>query len=181
MADIAVRRRFAGIDAPWLETPPDLARFILRGEAAVRTAAGAAFGLDLPTQACQGNVAGTRAALWLGPDEWLLLAPESELAAISSALAVSVGALPHSLVEVSQRQVALVVRGTEAEWLLDSQCPLPLNLRDFPVGMCTRTLYGKAEIVLWRTGQDAFHVEVWRSFAAYVVEMLREVAREAVG
>jgi len=46
------------------------------------------------------------------------------------------------------------------------------------VGMCTRTVLGKADIVLWRTGPDSFHVEVWRSFADYVARFLTEAARE---
>jgi sarcosine oxidase subunit gamma len=46
--------------------------------------------------------------------------------------------------------------------------------------MCTRTVFAKAEVVLWRTGADAFHVEVWRSFAPYVLGLLEEAAREYV-
>jgi sarcosine oxidase subunit gamma len=48
-----------------------------------------------------------------------------------------------------------------------------LGLIAFPIGMCTRTLFGKAEIVLWRTGEAQFHIEVWRSFAGYVWGGLR--------
>ena len=44
--------------------------------------------------------------------------------------------------------------------------------------MCTRTVFAKAEIVLWRTAADTFRVEVWRSFADYVVGMLHETAFE---
>jgi len=38
--------------------------------------------------------------------------------------------------------------------------------------MCTRTVLAKADIVLWRTGQTTFHLEAWRSFAAYVSGLL---------
>ena len=62
--------------------------------------------------------------------------------------------------------------------LLNAGCPLDLDSTAFPIGMCTRTVLAKAEIVLWRTGQDVFHVEVWRSFADYVSSFLAEVARE---
>ena len=44
--------------------------------------------------------------------------------------------------------------------------------------MCTRTLFAKADIVLWRTAADAFHVEMWRSFGDYVRALLAEVARD---
>ena len=56
--------------------------------------------------------------------------------------------------------------------------PLDLDQAAFPVGMCTRTLFGKAEIVLWRKADDAFRVEVWRSFAPYVLGCLGEACRE---
>jgi sarcosine oxidase subunit gamma len=44
--------------------------------------------------------------------------------------------------------------------------------------MCTRTLLAKADIALWRTREDAFRLEVWRSFEGYVGGLLQEIARE---
>ena len=73
----------------------------------------------------------------------------------------------HSLVDVSHRQIGLIASGPAAARVLNAGCPLDLDPRAFPVGMATRTLYDKAEIVLWRRGESAFHVEVWRSFAPY--------------
>jgi sarcosine oxidase subunit gamma len=81
-------------------------------------------------------------------------------------------------VDISQRQLAFEVRGPHATLLLNAQCPLDLALDAFPVDMCTRTVYGKAEIVLWRRAEDRFHLEVWRSFSDYVLTHLRAVARE---
>jgi sarcosine oxidase subunit gamma len=174
----AMRRPVAFQAADWLAPETPLARFVFRGDAAAQTAAGAAFGVTLPQQACRAVAERDRAALWLGPDEFLLLAPVDAGDAIAAAIAAALAEQPHSLVDVSHRQVGLVVQGPHAEWLLESQCPLPLNLRDFPVGMCTRTIFGKAEIVLWRTREAGFHIEVWRSFSTYVAGLLHEVARE---
>jgi sarcosine oxidase subunit gamma len=39
-------------------------------------------------------------------------------------------------------------------------------------------VFAKAEIVLWRTGEEMFQIEVWRSFAAYVSRFLAESERE---
>ncbi|MBV1705422.1 MAG: sarcosine oxidase subunit gamma, partial [Hyphomicrobiales bacterium] len=55
---------------------------------------------------------------------------------------------------------------------------LDLSADAFPVGACTRTVFEKAEIVLWRTDPGRFHVEVWRSFAPYLVELLDVVRRQ---
>jgi len=180
MADAALRRAVDLPTAAWLESPAPATRFILRGEAAARAAAGQGFGLSLPETACRASTDGNRAALWLGPDEQLLLAPDAEAELIEASLARALQGHAHSLVDVSHRQVGIGLHGPRAEWLLQSQCPLPLNLRDFPAGMCTRTIFGKAEIVLWRPAEQVFRLEVWRSFATYVVELLREIDRESV-
>ena len=172
-------RRPPRIDArPWLEPLAPATRFSFRGAADAAAAASRALGVELPSSACRANLAGTRAALWLGPDEQLLIAAQSEATELRAGLAAALGTLPHSLVDVSHRQVAFLVKGAHAEWLLQSGCPLDLDPENFPVGMCTRTVFLKAEIVLWRTAADAFRVEVWRSFAEYVVSMLAESALE---
>jgi sarcosine oxidase subunit gamma len=156
---------------------PPASRYILRGGPQVMTAAGSALGLTISQVACRAATNGIQAAaLWLGPDEQLLIAPES--ADLAATLQPTLRDLPHSLVEVSHRQIALEVSGPQATNVLNAGCPLDLDLSAFPVGMCTRTVLTKAEIVLWRTDETVFHIEVWRSFASYVTELLAEVARE---
>jgi sarcosine oxidase subunit gamma len=155
-------------------TPPFL-RLIYRGHEG-RAACGRAFQVDLPSEACRAASAGARAALWLGPDEWLLIGPADEAAAIGVALAEALNDAAHALVDVSHRQTGLVLQGPRAGQLLNAGCPLDLDLAAFPVGMCTRTILGKAEIVLWRTAKDSFHIDVWRSFAPYLAQFLGEAA-----
>jgi len=72
---------------------------------------------------------------------------------------------------------ALAVSGPQATTLLAAGCPLDLDASAFPVGMCTRTMLAKAEVVLWRTDPQVFRLEVWRSFVAYVSQFLGEAAR----
>jgi sarcosine oxidase subunit gamma len=155
-----------------------LGRLSLRGAPEVLAAAGVAFGLRLPDQACRAREGDGCAALWLGPDEQLLLVQQSEWSDVRAALAATLSAMPHSLVDISQRQIALHISGPRAADLLSAGCPLDLHPRAFPVGMCTRTLLAKAPIVLWRTAADEFHLEVWCSFAHYVQQLLREVSLE---
>jgi sarcosine oxidase, subunit gamma len=156
---------------------PPASRYVLRGSPQVMTAAGTALGLTISQIACRAATNGTQAAaLWLGPDEQLLIGPES--ADLAATLQSALRGLSHSLVEVSHRQIALEVSGPHATDVLNAGCPLDLDLSAFPVGMCTRTVLTKAEIVLWRTEETVFHVEVWRSFASYVTELLAEIARE---
>jgi sarcosine oxidase subunit gamma len=143
---------------------------------AVLEAAGKALGLSLSMPACRASVDAGRAALWLGPDERLLLAEESSAIDTATRLQQALRPQPHSLVDVSHRQVAFAVSGRHAAPVLAAGCPLDLDPLAFPVGMCTRTVLAKAEIVLWRRADDSFHLEVWRSFAAYVSGVIAEAA-----
>jgi sarcosine oxidase, subunit gamma len=156
---------------------PPVSRFTLRGAVPVMTATGAALGLNISDTACRSASNGSWAALWLGPDEQLVLAPVVDGESIAHRLRDALSALPHSLVDVSHRQIAIEISGPLAQTLLSAGCPLDLHISSFPIGMCTRTILGKADIVLWRTSADTFHVEVWRSFADYVVRFLAEASR----
>jgi sarcosine oxidase subunit gamma len=153
-------------------------RFVLRGVDAI-AAAGAAFGVAIPTRPLASETSGDRAALWLGPDEWLLLAPEAETATIYQQVSGALDGIACALVDVSHRQTALLVEGSKAASVLNAGVPLDLSLKAFPVGMVARTIFEKAEIVLWRTGPEAFRVEVWRSFAPYVLALLQAADRDA--
>ena len=157
---------------------PPARRLVLRGDSAARAAAERALGVPVPEVACRAGSNGARAALWLGPDEWLLLAPPDDAVA-EVALAQGLEGLAHSLVDVSHRQIGLAVSGAQAATLLAAGCPLDLDESAFPVGMCTRTMLSKAEVVLWRTAAQQFRLEVWRSFAPYVTEYLAGAARDS--
>jgi sarcosine oxidase subunit gamma len=152
-------------------------RFILQCGKTARDIAGSAFGLPLPEDACRATAAAGRAALWLGPDERLLLAPAGEQASLGAELESALDGTAHSLVDVSDRQVAIALRGARARDLLASGCPLDLNAEAFPVGMCTRTVLAKAEVVLWRRSAEEYHLETGRSFLGYVLGWLREAER----
>lgn len=149
---------------------PAMNRWILQGGADALAAAGRTWPGGLP-EACRARTQGELHALWLGPEEFLLLAPpDHQPDALRNALA----GVAHSLVDVGHRQVALEVMGPDCEILLNGACPLDLHPDRFPVDMCTRTVFGKAEIVLWRTHLQTFHVEVWRSFLPYCTDLLAE-------
>jgi sarcosine oxidase, subunit gamma len=162
----------------WLRAAHDAARFVFRGDVEARVAAGTALGAPLPAVTGVAVTHGSQAVLALGPDEHLFIVPEGEATTFHAELCAALRGLPHSLVDISHRQVALELCGRHAEWLLASACPLPLDLESFPVDACARTVFAKAAILLWRIGPDAFRVEVARSYCRYVVDLLGEVARE---
>lgn len=155
-----------------------MVRFSLRLPEVGIAAASASLGLDLAQPINRIATSRSRTACRLGPDEWLLLAEEDEADAIATAIATALPDGRFALVDIAQRQTGILLEGSAACAMLNAGCPLDLDLAAFPVGMATRTLFFKADIVLWRTGPAAFHIEVWRSFAPYVWELLTIVGRE---
>jgi sarcosine oxidase subunit gamma len=185
MADLAQRRVPAITSTDWLKQLPAAGRWVLHGGPAVRALAAETLGVGFSSEACRAVSAGSRATLWMGPDEYLILdlgpadgANGESHGALAQNLERALAESPHALVDVSHRQFALEISGPHAATLLNGACPLDLDVRAFPVGMCTRTVLAKADIVLWRTGPTTFHLEAWRSFAAYVSGLLMELARE---
>jgi sarcosine oxidase, subunit gamma len=179
MAEFGALRRAPAVTAgAGLRLLPPATRFIVRADVRALRTAGAAIGLGLEQTSCRASQNATHAALWLGPDEYLFLGPETEGPALASVLEQALQGEPHSLVDVSHRQSALEISGPRAPDILNSGCPLDLDAVAFPVAMCTRTIFAKAEIVLWRTAPDVFRLEVWRSFTDYVARLLDEAARE---
>ena len=159
-------------------TLPAVTRFAVRASGGGINAIGDIFGIRLPRDVCRASTNGARSALWLGPDEWLLIAPDGEGPALATRIAEALGPESASVVEVSARNVAVEISGPKAAEAINAFNALDLHADTFPVGMCTRTLFGKAEIVLWRIAADTFRIEVWRSFAPYVLGCLAEAARE---
>jgi sarcosine oxidase, subunit gamma len=135
----------------------------------------AALGVTLPEKPKASASADDRHALWLGPDEWLLIGPDGT---DFLALARNSGVV-HSAADVSHRNIGIIVSGPGAKTAINSACPHDLTEASFPVGACTRTVFGKMEIVLYRTDADTYRVECWRSFAEYCFGMLAEGAADA--
>jgi sarcosine oxidase subunit gamma len=184
MAEIAIAERRqkhaarkAAAGSVTLTAAAPAARLVLRAPDSSLTALTQALAITLPTAPKTSAEADgpNRRALWLGPDEWLVI---DEDGADLAALCGDVASL-HSAVDVSHRNLAILVEGPGAATCLNAGCPQDLSLRAFPVGACSRTVLGKIEVVLLRTGETAFRVEVWRSFSDYAWDFLEEAARDS--
>lgn len=182
MADIVAERAhplsgkvFAGVGVAVTPAPQtESYRCSLRVAAGEVAKLSKVIGIELPTKPKTSVTDRTRTAMWLGPDEWLIIDtkndPNAELAR-SNVL--------HSAVDVTHRNTALQVSGPFAADVINAGCPQDLSLETFPVGACSRTILGKAEVVLLRVKPTVFRIEVWRSFSAYAFEFLTVSARDA--
>ena len=180
MADLATRKlpltgRHGGSSTVRLTPAAPASRISLRAPADSVGGLSQALGLQLPTRPKTSVSGNGRHALWLGPDEWLVI---DENGAELVGVAASAGVL-HSATDVSHRNTAIVVSGPGAEATLAAGCPQDVSLSAFPVGACSRTLLGKAEVVILRLDDETFRVEVWRSFSDYAFGLLAEGAEDA--
>jgi sarcosine oxidase, subunit gamma len=179
MADLSTARRQQVVaSSPFLRQSPPASRLVLRGGPQVLAVAADALGLPRSETACRAVRNDGRAALWLGPDERLLLGPADAAQEMGGLLQGTLAGMPYSLVEVSHAQAGFELSGARAAAALNIGCPLDLDPASFPVDMCTRTVFAKAQIVLWRTGPEMFRVETARSFAPYVTKVLALAARD---
>lgn len=154
------------------------ARFSLRlaepGPAAI------ALGLPLPARIGERASRGARTALCLGPDEWLIEAPEAEAADLAATLAEVARHVPLSAVEVSDREITYALTGERVLDLLATGAPR--DLARMEVGSGARTIFDTVQVVLTREGETEFHLTVWRSFTPHVEALLhRAVTELAIG
>ncbi len=164
----------AGILSVSVTLAGNATRISLRAREDAVPALSKALGLTLPTRPKTTASKGDRSALWIGPDEWLIIDnAESSLIADLGKVKVL-----HSAVDISHRNVGILVSGKGAAAVINGGCPQDLSLAAFPVGAASRTVLGKIEIVLWRLSENEFRVECWRSFSAYAYGFLQESARD---
>lgn len=149
-------------------------RLMVRGERSAVARALEPEGLSLPDTPLTFRTRKAVRIAWLGPDEWLIEAsPETRLAD-AAALRARLGEDGTAL-DLSHQFAAISISGPPTRALLKAGCPIDLD-RAAP-GLATRTLYGKAEVVLFLE-DEAARLLTGRSFARYLWELLRFHATE---
>ena len=150
----------------------------LRGEAeAIGAAFEQAFGFALPVEANRADGKDGFAALWLGPDEWWVLAPDGAELAVK--LAAAMEGQPAAVTQVSESRTCIRVAGPHARDTIMKGCPLDLHPRVFQPGDCAQTCLSKADIALHQVDDEpTFDLYVLRSFAEYAWLWLEDAALE---
>lgn len=143
----------------------------LRGRAGDAAKVRAFAGLELPREPNTVADAGTIRALWLGPEEWLLVCERTaaELPAVPDGLTVT---------DVSHGRAALRLSGPQARNALAKACALDLHPHAFPVQRCAQTLIAKIPVLLDHVHADAFDLYCPRSYAGSFWHWLIEACEE---
>ncbi|MFJ6661895.1 sarcosine oxidase subunit gamma [Streptomyces sp. NPDC091377] len=153
-------------------------RLDVKGAAA--EAVGLALDLQLPLQPNRVVRAGELTALWLGPDEWLLVGPQGSERDLESRIREAAGDEHVSVTDVSAQRTTLLVTGPRARDLLAHGCPLDLHPRAFGSGRCAQTTLGRTQVVLVARDEPraGFWVLVRSTFAGYLADWLLDAATE---
>lgn len=160
-----------------------LGKLVLRGKPEIVGAAANDVGFDLPEAINHAADGAAGRAIRLGPDEFLLLPDAGRASELARSLGEALQDRHHAMVDVSARLVAVELIGSSVNPntvrdTLATACPLDLNPSTFGSGQATRTVFGKAEIILDCLGPDHFRILTNRSFADYVGRLLHEAGRE---
>jgi sarcosine oxidase subunit gamma len=152
------------------------ARFSLRCARADAPALAQAIGVDLPLRVGARTKSHGVEVSCLGPDEWMILTEEAAAQGVIASCAAAYQSIPHCLVEVTDREMSFGLTGPRAAEILTLGC-----LRDIAaiaIGDVRRTVFDGVSVILSRDDDQAFRLDVWRSFAPHVTALLATGCRE---
>jgi sarcosine oxidase subunit gamma len=116
-------------------------------------------------------------ALWLGPDEWLLVIESRPAADVIGEVNATLARIRHSAVDVSANRAAIELTGPGRLDLLSAGCGLDLHPRSWAAGQCAQTLLARVPVILWER-RDATWILVRPSFAGYLQDWLADQASD---
>lgn len=194
MADFPLQRsalaHLAGGAAPTFQAEgvrlsevPHVGKVALRGDPGdrdFRAAVRGALELDLPLAPNTSSETPAVCALWLGPDEWLLVCAPGSETAVADTLRAALVDRHAAVVDVTDGRTVLRLSGPRARSVLAKGCALDLHPRAFSFGDVAQTALARAQVILQQAVDDAdeggpaFDIFVARSFADYVWSWLKD-------
>ncbi|MCF8468787.1 MAG: hypothetical protein K9G33_15410, partial [Sneathiella sp.] len=137
-----------------------------------------AIGLELPTTPNKVASSGASKALWLAPEEWLIVSEAGDdlITKLEAALAGQHVAVN----DLSANRIIFELSGSHSHDVLMKSCELDLHPRAFKPGDCAQTLIAKSQAIVEQTGETVFHIYVRCSFSRYVGAWLTDAQEEYI-
>ncbi len=147
-------------------------------DAGALSAAETALACKLPLTPNKSVAAGARVALWLGPDQWLILLPAADAGALARGLAGHAA----SVVDVSDLRAVFELAGPSARDVLRKGCAIDLHPRVFGPGDCALTALARVRVALCQVDdRPAYRILIERSYAVYLWDWLIDAMAEFGG
>ncbi|GHD28962.1 sarcosine oxidase subunit gamma [Streptomyces violarus] len=138
-------------------------------------------GERLPRECGHTTASGPHTAVWLGPDEWLVIS-RADGTAVTAELREALGTDPGSVVDVSANRTTLELSGPSARQVLEKGCPLDLHPRAFGPGRAVSTTVGPVAVLLRQIDDaPAYHLLPRSSFADHLGRWLIDAMSEFRG
>ncbi len=134
-------------------------------------------GYALPTEPNTVTEGANSRALWLGPNEWLLVAPLE--AALVATLEQGLAGRAFAATQLGDARAVIGLSGRNAREVLAKSCPLDLHPKSFGPGRCAQTKLSRvAAIIEQRDDAPSFEIYVARSVARYTWRWLEDAGSE---
>ncbi len=123
-----------------------------------------------------------RYALWLGPDEWLVIGAPGTETRLAADLGKALAGVVAAVTDVSDGRTVIRLHGPRVRDLLAKGCGLDLHPRAFGPGRCAQTRLAKANVILHQLDDaPTFDVYVERSFADYLWHWIADAGGADLG
>jgi sarcosine oxidase, subunit gamma len=141
----------------------------LAGDGKFMAAVKDVLGLDLPIKPRSGAAWGEVQALWLSPDQWLILCPRAKTADLLASLRQALTQIHSFAVDVSDMRTILRIEGDAARAVLLKGCSLDLQSPDYEPGTVRRLRFAEIAALLHIVSgkPDVIDLYVFRSYADY--------------
>lgn len=135
-------------------------------------------GLETATPNNQFAATASRFAIWLAPDETLILTEAGSEAALAKQIADAAGKAHISVNDVTDALTSLHLKGDQVRAMLAKGCPLDLHPAYFTKGQCAQTTLSHAGVTILALADDEMILICRTSFTDYVVSYLCDAALE---
>jgi sarcosine oxidase subunit gamma len=136
----------------------------------------------LPAASGEVRSSGDTAVLWLGPAEFLLVAPaeshESLGGELPRTLIAALGDGEGQVVDLSANRTTFELSGPRARAVLEKGCSLDLHPRVLKAGTALSTEIGGIPAILWKTADETYRIFPRASFAEFLGRWLLDAMRE---
>ena len=135
-------------------------------------------GFDLPKQPRTSSAFGDVKALWLSPDQWLILCARDKAPALVMELS-NATAKTHALaVDVSDMRSIIRLEGERAREVMMKGCSLDFTDEDFAAGFVRRVRFAEIAALFNIVEENSIDLYVFRSYANYAWDFLLKAARK---